>query len=94
MAISKKKASGTDSRSTIADPLLEELKEIFVEYPDGVAIACGFLTTESSSLFIDITDSENIWRVRRNFVDRFVNGVSDRVELKWTKNNPNRNIEL
>jgi len=90
--MSRKKAGGTSSPSISVDPLRAELDEIFSEFPSGAAIAYGFLKTESSSPFIQIGDGVNVWRVRRNAVDFYINGVSDRVELKWTKNS-NQNIE-
>jgi len=83
----KKKTSGTDLPSTNSDPLREELDAIFSEYPDGAAIAYGFLTTETGSPFIQVSNGNNIWRVRRDAVDRHVDDISDRVELKWTKKN-------
>ncbi len=79
--MSRKKVSGTVLQSTDSDPLREELDVIFSEYPDGAAIAYGFLTTESSSPYIDITESDNIWRVRRDVVDRCIDGVSDRITV-------------
>jgi hypothetical protein len=83
MAMSRKKAGGTNLPSTNIDPLRAELNEIFADYPPGAAIAYGFLKTESTSPFIQIADGLNIWRVRRDAVDRYVDGVTDRVELRW-----------
>lgn len=101
MALRKKKGSGIDLPSTnidpippSIDPLLTELGEIFIEYPEGAELAYLFLT-EASGLYIDITDNDgnSIWRVRRDRVDRCIGGVSDRVELKCLKN-PNKSTEL
>ena len=80
--MSRKKASGTSLLSTSIDPLRVELDEIFIDYPEGTAIAYGFLTTETSSPFVQIADGLNIYRVRRDAVDRYVNEITDRVELK------------
>lgn len=93
MAMPRKKASGTSSPSTNIDPLRIELDEIFSAYPQGSAIAYGFLTTETSSPFTQIGDGQNIWRVRRDAVDFYVNGVSDRIELKCLKNKTLLNTE-
>ena len=87
MAGRKKKINGTDLQSTDSDPLLAELEAIFTEYPIGVQIAYGFLTTEASSPFVQILGGSSVWRVRRNCVDRCIDGVSDRVDLVWTKKN-------
>ena len=85
MATSKKKTSGTDLRSTTTDPLIEQLKEIFAEYPDGVAPALNFLLNPSEEPFLQLGSGENTWRVRATVVDRYIDGVTDRVKL-WTKN--------
>ena len=83
--MSRKKTVGISSPSTNIDPLRVELDEIFIDYPEGAAIAYGFLTTETSSPFIQIADGLNVYRVRRDTVDRYVNGITDRVELKCQK---------
>ncbi len=93
MATSKKKTSGISLQSTDTDPLRAELDEIFKEFPDGATIAYGFLTTETSCPFCQISDQENVWRVRRDAVDVYINGIRDRVELKWTKSNNNQSAE-
>ena len=80
--MSRKKPVGISSPSTNIDPLRVELDEIFIDYPEGAAIAYGFLTTETSSPFVQIADGLNIYRVRRDAVDRYVNEITDRVELK------------
>ena len=92
--MSRKKASGTSLLSTNIDPLRVELDEIFIDYPEGTAIAYGFLTTETSSPFIQIADGLNVYRVRRDAVDRYVNGITDRVELRWLKKETAQSIEL
>lgn len=92
--MSRKKTVGISSPSTNIDPLRVELDEIFIDYPEGAAIAYGFLTTETSSPFVQIADGLNIYRVRRDAVDRYVNGITDRVELRWLKKETAQSIEL
>ena len=92
--MSRKKTVGISSPSTNIDPLRVELDEIFIDYPEGAAIAYGFLTTETSSPFIQIADGLNVYRVRRDAVDRYVNGITDRVELRWLKKETAQSIEL
>ena len=86
MALRKKKANGTGSPSTNTDPLRGELDEIFKEYPEGAAIAYRFLTSETDRPYMEVWNGNDIWRVRRDCVDRFVDGVSDRVQLKCLEN--------
>ena len=83
--MSRKKTVGISSPSTNIDPLRVELDEIFIDYPEGAAIAYEFLTTETSSPFVQIADGLNVYRVRRDTVDRYVNGITDRVEVKCQK---------
>ena len=86
MATRRKKVNGIDLPSTNTDPLRTELGEVFKEYPEGAAIAHEFLTGVGQPLFIDIQRDLDIWRVRRDCVDRLINGVSDRVQLKCLEN--------
>lgn len=86
MATSKKKSCGTSSRSTtVNDPLLEQLKDIFAEYPEGVGTAHQFLLNPDGQPFLQINSGGNLWRVRPTVVDRHINGITDRVHL-CTKN--------
>ena len=86
MATRRKKASGTGSPSTNTDLLRVELDEIFKEYPEGAELAYRFLTAETDRPYVEIWNGDDTWRVRRDCVDRFVNGVSDRVQLKCLEN--------
>lgn len=91
MATRRKKVNGIDLPSTNIDPLRTELGEVFKEYPEGAELAYRFLTAETDRPYVEIWNGDDTWRVRRDCVDRFANGVSDRVELKCL--NSSKNIE-